>query len=305
MARLYLVTGFLGAGKTTFLKNLVRCFPGERVALIVNEFGREGVDGALLSALGVALAEIDNGSIFCACRLEQFEDTLRSTLAQTPDVVLVEASGLSDPTGVEKILSQREKFHDLRYAGAICLVDAARFHKVYATARVCKLQLAVADLIIINKTDLAQPGQIAAIRAEVLAQRPGRPVYETSFGVLSPDWLCALDAPRREEGPAGLHIRDITLQKLTLTVDGGFTADTFAKFLAMFAEDTYRIKGFVPLPEGMYLADCVGPLVRLAPWAGQAVNPGRLTVLFGNGLHARKSIEAALAWYPACRAGIE
>lgn len=161
LSRLYLVTGFLGAGKTTFLKNLVRCFPGQRLALIINEFGREGVDGALLSDLGVTLAEIDNGSIFCACRLEQFEDTLRDTLDQEPDVILVEASGLSDPTSVGRILGQREKFAGLTYAGAICLVDAARFHKVYATARVCKLQLAVADLILINKTDLATTEQVA------------------------------------------------------------------------------------------------------------------------------------------------
>lgn len=304
LTRLYLVTGFLGAGKTTFLKNLVRCFPGQRVALIINEFGREGVDGALLSDLGVTLSEIDNGSIFCACRLEQFEDTLQGTLEQEPDVILVEASGLSDPTSVGRILGQREKFANLYYAGAICLVDAARFHKVYATARVCKLQLAVADLILINKTDLATTAQIARIREEVEAQRPGRPVYETSFGALDPAWLFSM-SPSGPGSPSGIHTRDITLQKLTLSVGRGFTPASLEKFLAMFAEDTYRIKGFVPLSGQIYLADCVGPLVRLEPWQGDAVNPGRLTVLFGNGLPARKSIETAISWYPECEVTVE
>ena len=73
---LYLITGFLGAGKTTFLKNFARQFAGRRLRLIINEFGRVGVDGTLLRELDAALDEISNGSIFCACRLDQFEAAL-------------------------------------------------------------------------------------------------------------------------------------------------------------------------------------------------------------------------------------
>lgn len=73
---LYLITGFLGAGKTTFLKNFARQFAGRRLRLIINEFGRAGVDGTLLRELDAALDEISNGSIFCACRLDQFEAAL-------------------------------------------------------------------------------------------------------------------------------------------------------------------------------------------------------------------------------------
>ena len=71
MQRLYLITGFLGAGKTTFLKNFIRLFPGQKIRLIVNEFGREGVDGALLTELDAFLTEIAGGSVFCACRMDQ------------------------------------------------------------------------------------------------------------------------------------------------------------------------------------------------------------------------------------------
>ena len=91
--KLYLITGFLGAGKTTFMKELIRCFPGMKPALIVNEFGRAGVDGALLRELGAALREVNNGSIFCACRAEQFREALDEIVKQCPDVILVEASG--------------------------------------------------------------------------------------------------------------------------------------------------------------------------------------------------------------------
>ena len=100
---LYLITGFLGAGKTTFLKNFARQFAGRRLRLIINEFGRAGVDGTLLRELDAALDEISNGSIFCACRLDQFEAALEQAAADAPDVVLVEASGLADPTNVRRV----------------------------------------------------------------------------------------------------------------------------------------------------------------------------------------------------------
>lgn len=299
MSRLYLVTGFLGAGKTTFLKRLVHCFPGQRTALIVNEYGREGVDGTLLSGLGASLTEIDNGSIFCSCRLEQFEEVLRSTLSEKPDVILVEASGLSDPTGANRLLGQREKFPGLTYAGAICLVDAARFHSVYASSGVCRRQLAAADLILINKTDLVSPEQVALVRAEVEAQRPGCPVHETSFGMLDPAWLSGLDAPAPAAALSMSHHR------LALTVGQDCSPASLERFLSVFARDTRRIRGFVPLSGEMYLADCVGPQVRLEPWQGEALNPGRLTVLFDGALPAPKSLWAAMTWYPECHVAVE
>ena len=83
--------------------------------IIVNEFGKEGIDGELLSELGIALDEINNGSIFCSCRLDKFENVLQQVLQEKPDVIIVEASGLSDPTNVKKILNQREKFPGLEY----------------------------------------------------------------------------------------------------------------------------------------------------------------------------------------------
>lgn len=297
MTRLYLITGFLGAGKTTFLRKFVSLFPERKIALIINEFGKNGVDGALLRDLEVALTEIDNGSIFCACKLEQFEHALRDILEEKPDLIFVEASGLSDPTAVKGILS-REEYGELEYAGAICLVDGVRFHKVYETARVCRMQLAVSDMVLINKADKATREQLDRIAEVVRAQRPDRPVHETAFGKFDPRWLAELDRPA-PEGTGEIHTRDVTLQKLALTVRG-FDRQELTVFLKLFAEDTYRVKGFVALPEGTFLVSCVGPLVELEPFEGETADMGVLTVLYGNGLPAKKSIRAAMARFPGC-----
>ena len=303
MTRLYLITGFLGAGKTTFLHKFAGLFPERKIALVVNEFGQTGVDGALLQDLKVQLTEINNGSIFCACKLEQFEDAVRRIVeTDRPELIFVEASGLSDPAAVRGVF-QPGAFPDLEYAGAICLVDAARFHKVYQTARVCRMQLAVSDLVLINKTDLATREQIDGIAAIALAQKPARPVHETAYGRFDAGWLEELERPRTDSGPAEGHIKDVNLQKLTLTVSG-FDRRSMESFLRMFAEDTYRIKGFVELDGTVCIADCVGPLVEIRPFPGEPPELGKLAVLFGHGLPARKSIREAISRFPGCEAAI-
>lgn len=181
MSRLYLITGFLGAGKTTFLKQFMKQFSSERMHIIVNEFGKEGIDGELLSELGIALDEINNGSIFCSCRLDKFENVLQQVLQEKPDVIIVEASGLSDPTNVKKILNQREKFPGLEYMGCVCLLDARQFPKVYETAVVVKKQIQVSDLLLLNNVKTEEIEQIQKI---LKAHRPDLPLHMTSYGII-------------------------------------------------------------------------------------------------------------------------
>jgi len=113
MSRLYLITGFLGAGKTTFLRRFLPLFSGEKIRLIINEFGEAGVDGSLLKELSPVLEEISGGSVFCACRLDQFEKALSQ--CGVNETILVEASGLSDPTGVRRLFAQTDRFPHIIY----------------------------------------------------------------------------------------------------------------------------------------------------------------------------------------------
>ena len=114
MSRLYLVTGFLGAGKTTFLKRFLRLFAGQKIQLIVNEFGKEGVDGALLADLGAYLQEISGGSVFCSCRLDQFEKVLRESSHLNADVILVLKDGVIAEQGShEELLALGGTYREL------------------------------------------------------------------------------------------------------------------------------------------------------------------------------------------------
>ena len=297
-AKLYLITGFLGAGKTTFLHQFARLFSGCRSAIIINEFGEEGIDGTLLADLNMSLSEISDGSIFCSCKMDQFEEALLDLQEQQLDYILVEASGLSDPSSIETILGQDDIFPDIAYGGAICLIDAAQFMTLYRTAPVCRMQLAISDLVLLNKSDLATRRQLDEITAIAKGQKPHRPVYETRYGHMEKDWLAAMEAQssafdENDDAPAS----DSAPHQLSITISG-FCERELASFLEIFAEETLRVNGFVSLPGGRFMVDCVGPLVKLHPFSGPAPEENTLIVLYGNDLPAREAIEEACSWFP-------
>lgn len=298
MSKLYLVTGFLGAGKTTFLKNFIHMFDGQRLHVIVNEYGKEGIDGKILQEVGTVLDEINNGSIFCSCRLDKFEEVLQKALESQPDVIVIEASGLSNPTNVRKIMAQEEKFPGLNYMGSICLVDAKRFHKVYQTATVVKKQISISDIILINKTDIATEEELKNVRQMIMNQRPDIEIFETSYGKIAPEWLEMMKKPPLSTERPEIQTKDITLKSYILEISDKFTCFELEKFVEMFLPDTYRVKGFVALEGKTFLLDCVGSLFQMKEYQGETADVNKIVVLAGNGLPAAKSVKEAITWYP-------
>ncbi len=301
MTDLYLITGFLGAGKSTFLKRFLKLFEGKKIQLIINEFGAEDVDGVLLGNLGVELEEITGGSVFCSCRIDQFEKALRTFVEEDTDVVIVEASGLSDPTGVHNLLYESERFPHIRYKGSICMIDAIRFPKVYAKSRTCVKQVAAADLALINKIDKAKPEDLEKTRQLVRDQRPDLMFYETSFGETDADLLTALDQAKANTDATMPLTADLTTRKLAVKVKSGIKEETLEHFLKLFIETTFRVKGFVETEDkGMCLVSCVGTLMSIEPYGAEVPEDriGTLVILSGAGMPVRKAVKEAIKWYP-------
>ncbi len=303
--KLVLITGFLGAGKTTFLKNLIGLLSGHRLRVIVNEFGREGIDGTLLLEVAAEVEEINNGSIFCTCRLDKFEEALVRNAAQDPEYILVEASGLSDPSSIRRILSLRSEFASIEYLGGICIVDAVNLKKVIDTARVSKKQLAEARLVLINKTDIATESQIKETEDLVRGVRPDAAIYRTAYGKIKSDWFSILHGEQKiTEGPA-YHLKDLGLMKQTIRLKDTMTYYQLERFLAMFLEDTYRVKGFVCLEGKTSLVDCVGADLKITPYGEKVENCNYLTAMAGPGMPMQTSLQKAVEWYPELILSIE
>src|ERR1044071_1148764 len=219
-----IVTGFLGAGKTSLIQNLLRNARGRRIALIINEFGELGVDGELVKGCGIEdcpeenIVELANGCICCTVA-DDFLPTITALLdrPQPPEHIVIETSGLALPKPLVKAFNWPEVRTRVTVDGVIAVVDgpaaaAGRFADDPAAlarqrtadmaldhdspiAELFEDQINCADLIVLNKNDqmddAARSAAIAAINHEL---KRAAKVVPASFGAIDPKVLLGLGA---------------------------------------------------------------------------------------------------------------
>lgn len=177
----YILGGFLGSGKTTLLMKLASMYTkrGEKTALLVNESGEIGVDGATLKAQGYDAIELPNGCICCS-----LSGTLQTALKNIkkdidPDIIIVEPTGLALPHKVRELVQVSMIDPDEIYI--IGVADVQRFDDlVKKKEQFFKMQMSNADFIMINKMDLARPGQIEEVTGWLNKEFPDKPVFAVS-----------------------------------------------------------------------------------------------------------------------------
>ena len=174
MTRVHLITGFLGVGKTTAILDLLQQSPTEeKWAVLVNEFGEVGVDGAILEASGAVVREVPGGCLCCVSGLP-FQMGLNMLLAkEKPDVLLIEPTGLGHPRKVLTTL-RSDDYRELLTAGAnVCLIDPRHLSDSrYTDNDTFNDQIALADVLVANKSDLSTGADLAAFEALVQSARP-------------------------------------------------------------------------------------------------------------------------------------
>jgi G3E family GTPase len=168
-ASVIIVTGFLGSGKTTLVNRLLTAEHGRRIAVVVNEFGEVGIDHHLLISGDQEVIQMNNGCICCTVR----GDLLRSLfdLAERRaqfDTVIIETTGLAEPAPVAQALYADERIRrEFSLAGVVTLVDAKHVTGQLEDTVEAKEQIAFADLIVLNKTDLATTDELDQIEARI------------------------------------------------------------------------------------------------------------------------------------------
>jgi len=166
--------GYLGAGKTTLVNHLLTHKRGGEIGVIVNEFGEVGIDGDLIVADEEALLEIRNGCICCTVRTDLVAGVklLLERSSRQLDRLIVETSGLADPAPVlQTFLADIELLTRVELESVVTLVDAANFPRQIDDG-IAREQIAFADLIVLNKVDLLNPGDIASLERDLRTLNP-------------------------------------------------------------------------------------------------------------------------------------
>jgi len=190
-----IVTGFLGAGKTTLIRELLARPEGANTALVINEYGEEGIDHALLRASSDATVLLGNGCICCAVRTD-LQESLRALFADRArgavpsfERVIIETSGLADPGPVlQTFASDRALGEAFHLQALITVVDAPGGAGNLAAMPEARQQVALADRIVLSKTDRADNAAVAALTRHI-RNLTAAPLASAAHGVIDPGFL--------------------------------------------------------------------------------------------------------------------
>ncbi len=190
-----LLTGFLGAGKTTLLNHVLRGTHGMRVAVLVNDFGAINIDAQLVVGVEEGAISLRNGCICCTIR----EDLLRTVFdvlqrPEPPEHILIECSGVSDPVAVATTFTRPMLRSLVRLDAIIAVVDAEQVREQPDYAELIEDQIAAADIVVINKVDLATSNLLQGLREWIRMLVPNARVLETTNGQVPVEVV--LGAPR-------------------------------------------------------------------------------------------------------------
>jgi cobalamin biosynthesis protein CobW len=345
------ITGFLGSGKTTLIRHLLQNNQGRRIAVLVNEFGELGIDGELLRSCQVCdeesdsssltsssapeIVELTNGCLCCTVQ-EEFLPTMLELLKRRDrlDCILIETSGLALPKPLVKAFRWQEIRHAATVDGVITVVDCEAVATGTIASDLAALeaqrqadpnldhetpiqelfedQLACADLVILNKTDLVDADTLNQVAERVQQELPRAvKIVSSTQGQLSPEVLLGFDAAvedHLDDRPSHHdfeedHDHDDEITSTHLIFDRSFDPERLKQRLEELVQEQeiYRIKGFVSVPQKPMRLVMQGVGNRFdqfydRPWQPQEARQTRL-VFIGRALDAAQ-IESQLAAMP-------
>lgn len=263
MTNIFLITGFLGSGKSTYLNKLLSD-TDKKVGVLINEFGKINVDAITLNKKGLDLIELNNGSIFCACLKDKFIDGLIELIKAELDEIYVEASGLSDPSNMLSITEQIKKHlpqKDFELAGTICMIDAVYFLMQIEVFENIKRQIKHSHFVIINKVDLVDDEHTDKIKKEIIRINPKAKVERTSFGNvnLNLNETSLFDIlPDKSKDTVESRARSMMLELV-----GAVTVDMIKEFFNKCEPYVLRAKGYFEIDGELHKLDVVNNSIKL------------------------------------------
>jgi G3E family GTPase len=251
-----LLTGFLGAGKTTLLNRLIEHYQSKRTVLLINEFGKVGIDGELLVDGNYDKIELNKGSLFCICVRTDFIFEVEKIATQIkPELLIIEATGLADTSEMEKMLALPNLKNHIQLRACICLIDCQNFLKIKDILRSPVTQIQSADLVLLNKIDLVTESQIEQVASAVKSIAPDVPILQTQFAEFSLSELEKISHPAIDaEGDLG-EGRPDPVASITLEAEGNFTHDSWDQFRKYLGSNLMRMKGFISIDQKTFYVD--------------------------------------------------
>jgi G3E family GTPase len=319
-----LITGFLGAGKTTLISRLIRHPDMDRVAVVINEIGEIGIDNDLVKMSTENVSLLANGCLCCSVRTD-LQDTLRELFGERragliPDFdrVIIETTGLADPGPVIQTLSSDTMLGaHYRLDGVVTLVDAVNARDQLAQQQESQQQIALADRLFISKCDLVSAEEVDELMGDIAAINPRADIRRCVMGDLHPRDLTGLGLQNVRAGQDTLRFlgelkpedaagdaaylasrlpgrHHPSVRTLSLRFDEPFTWSAFSAamelLISLRGQDMLRVKGIVNVDGRPVVVQGVGhvfhPPVTLERWPSE--DQGSRVVFITRNIEAEK-----------------
>ena len=244
----HLISGFLGSGKTTFLKRILdHCLArGLKPAIMMNEYGEVNIDGELLRGQGYSIREMTNGCICCTIG-GTLGLAIQDVAALKPDIIFVEATGLADPIELIDQATKEEVLTVVRLASLIAVLDPINFaHLAKELHAGIQQQTELADFVLLNKCDLADEATLADLTSQIRQINPRTEIVLTERGAMDYDRILTkegeLTRPAEHTHEASVHDHFHTMTHLCETP---LVRERFESLLRSLPSNIWRAKGFV------------------------------------------------------------
>lgn len=290
-----ILTGFLGSGKTTLLNHILAGDHGLKIAVVENEFGQQGLDGALIKTEShEEIIEVSNGCMCCMVRkdwMDAIETLLNS--GKHIDAIIIEASGVSEPLPIAQSFLMNDMGGRVQLDSIICLIDALNYETIFAeNPKLALEQLEFADFVILNKIDLVDENKKKFLETAIRRVNAFAPIIETSHGkvdlslLLSTGRFSLTEAMGNGMNTPHAHTHD-DLETFTYMPRGKFFIKRLDEFFQDLPTECYRVKGFIQVSENgdkWFLIQKAGARITMEEWTGDAPERGKL-IFIGRGLN--------------------
>jgi G3E family GTPase len=273
MMEVLLITGFLGAGKTTLIQHLLRSEfnAQEKVAVIVNEVGEIGIDGTLLAGQDVDILELTSGCICCTIKTEFFKAVQEIHQTYNPSYLVVETTGVAQPGEMLDVLFEPPLSEFSRLEKIITVVDADFFEAREVLGTFYDNQIKCADTLILNKIDQVDDNQVDQIDEVLRELNPGVNIISTRYCGVDPATLLRVDSKSRHRASRdhhALHHEQEGFHSFSFEDKRLLDRAKLNRFLETLPPNLFRCKGWVRFPDGSGLLNYTGTNYRIEPAEG-------------------------------------